>query len=90
MLNRSRLSPNESSLGVQMRLGIRLAVSVSLLLLLGAPCFGADSTPAQAKDRARVTIVYQDDAILPEEPGRNKKDQGLGRVRTNGGSNRPA
>jgi hypothetical protein len=40
---------------------------VILPLLVGTPCSGRDdSTPARGKNKGRVTIVYQDDAIHPE------------------------
>ena len=40
----------------------------------GASCFGADdSTPARAKGKGRVTIVYQDDTIQPENRDAIKK-----------------
>jgi len=46
---------------------VALVASLLLPLMVGSPCSGdEDSTPAQAKGRGRVTIVYQDDAILPE------------------------
>jgi len=36
-------------------------------MLGGAPCFGEDdSTPARAKSKGRVTIVYQEETIKPE------------------------
>jgi len=37
-----------------------------LFIIVATSCFGSDSTPAQAKGKGRVTVVYQDDAILPE------------------------
>jgi hypothetical protein len=46
---------------------VALVASVLLAVIVGAPCSGdEDSTPALAKAKGRVTIVYQDDAILPE------------------------
>ena len=49
-------------------------VCVFLPLLVGTPCFGdADSTPAPGKGKGRVTIVYQDDAIQPENRDAIKK-----------------
>jgi hypothetical protein len=45
---------------------IAFGVSVLLVMLGGASCFGNDdSTPARAKGKGRVTIVYQDDTIRP-------------------------
>src|SRR5262249_7936703 len=48
---------------------------VLLSIILATPCSGGDSTPAQAKGkgRGRVTIVYQDDAILRENRDAIKK-----------------
>jgi Putative metallopeptidase len=46
---------------------VAFGASVLLLVLVGASCAGDDdSTPARAKDKGRVTIVYEDDAIQPE------------------------
>ena len=44
-----------------------------LSIVVSRFCFGGDSTPAQAKGKGRVTIVYQDDAILPENRDAIKK-----------------
>src|SRR5262249_12579807 len=64
----------------------RFRGSLLLPLLVGTSCSRHDdSTPAEAKGKGRVTIVYQDDAILPEKPRRNKENQGLTCVRTDGG-----
>ena len=55
-------------------------VSVLLLMLGGAPCFGDDnSTPARADGEGRVTIVYQEDAIHPKNRDALKtiKDSGV-------------
>jgi hypothetical protein len=47
---------------------------VLLSVLVGMPCSGdEDSTPARAKAKGRVTIVYQDDAIQPENRDAIKK-----------------
>ena len=49
------------------RRSVALLASVLLSVFVGTPCFsGDDPKPAQAKGRGRVTIVYQDDAIMPE------------------------
>ena len=51
-----------------MHLRRRIVAFVAALLLsvvVGTPCSGGDSTPAQAKGKGRMTIVYQDDAIQP-------------------------
>lgn len=45
---------------------VAFGVSVVLMTLGGASCFGADdSAPARATGNGRVTIVYQDEAIEP-------------------------
>jgi hypothetical protein len=50
-----------------LRRNIAFGASVLLVMLGGAPCFGDDaSTLAGAKGNGRVTIVYQGDAIQPE------------------------
>jgi hypothetical protein len=47
---------------------------VLLSVIVGTPCSGDDaSTPARAKGKGRVTIVYQDDAIQPENRDAIKK-----------------
>jgi len=46
---------------------------VLLSVLVSAACPGADSTPASAKGKGRVTIVYQDDALQPENRDAIKK-----------------
>jgi hypothetical protein len=47
---------------------------VLLSVLVGTPCFGDDdSTPARGEGKGRVTIVYQDDAIQPENRDAIKK-----------------
>jgi len=59
-----------------MRLGrsVAFVASVLLPLLVSTPCSGDDgSTPARAKGKGRVTIVYQDDAIQPENRDAIKK-----------------
>jgi hypothetical protein len=44
-----------------------VGVSVLLVMLGGVSCFGDDnSTPARADGKGRVTIVYQEDTIRPE------------------------
>jgi hypothetical protein len=53
-------------------------VSVLLSIAVGARCSSGDSTPAQAEGKGRVTIVYQDDAILPENLDATKKIRDLG------------
>lgn len=56
-----------------------VGVSVLLVMLGGAPCFGDDnSTPARANGKGRVTIVYEDDAIQPENRDALKKIRDLG------------
>ena len=58
-----------------MHLRRRIVAFVAALLLslvVGTPCAG-DSTPAQAKGKGRMTIVYQDDAIQPANRDEIKK-----------------
>jgi hypothetical protein len=56
------------------RRNVVCGVSILLVMLGGASCFGDDdSTPALAKGRGRVTIVYQDDTIPPENRDAMKK-----------------
>ena len=51
----------------RLRPSIAFVGSLLLTLFLGTSCSRHDdSTPAEAKGKGRVTIVYQDDAILPE------------------------
>ena len=50
----------------RLRRTIAFVASVLLFKIVDTPCSGGDSTLAQAKGKGRVTIVYQDDAILPE------------------------
>ena len=57
----------------RLRRTIGFCVSVLLPLLVGTPCSGGDSTPAQVKENGRVTIVYQDDAIQSENRDAIKK-----------------
>ena len=52
---------------------VAFVASVLLSIVVGAPCSGGDSAPAQAKGKGRVTIVYQDDAIQPENRDAIKK-----------------
>jgi hypothetical protein len=58
-----------------LRRSITFVAAVLLTVLLGTSCsrHDNDSTPAEAKGRGRVTIVYQDDAILPENRDAIKK-----------------
>ena len=56
------------------RRNVVFGVSVLLVTLGGASCFGDDgSTSALAKGKGRVTIVYQDDTIQPENRDAMKK-----------------
>jgi hypothetical protein len=49
-------------------------ISIFLVVLGGASCFGDDdSLPSQARGTGRVTIVYQEDAIQPENRDAVKK-----------------
>lgn len=44
-----------------------------LPVVVGQPCYGSDSAPAQVNGKGRVSIVYQEDAILPENLDAIKK-----------------
>ena len=59
----------------RLRRSITFVGAVLLPMLSGTSCsrHDNDSTPAKAKGRGRVTIVYQDDAILPENRDAIKK-----------------
>jgi hypothetical protein len=59
---------------VHLRRIIVFGLSILLVMLGGAPCLGDDDSKiAQAKGNGRVTIVYQDDAIEPENRDAIKK-----------------
>jgi hypothetical protein len=59
---------------MRLRRSVAFLASVILPLIVGTPCSGvADSIPARAKGKGRVTIVYQDDAIMPENRYATKK-----------------
>jgi len=53
----------------RLRRSIAFFACVLLFVIVVTPCFGGNSTPANG----RVTIVYQDDAILPENLDAIKK-----------------
>ena len=74
--HKRELLPSQTT---RLRRIIGLGTSVLLPLLVGTPCSGGDSTPAQVKGKGRVTIVHQDDAIQPENRDAIKKirDSGL-------------
>lgn len=57
---------------------VALVASVLLSVVVGTLCSGADSKSAQPKGKGRVTIVYQDDAILPKSRDAIKKIRGSG------------
>ena len=58
----------------RLRPSIAFVGSLLLTLFLGTSCSRHDdSTPAEGKGESRVTIVYQDDAILPENRDAIKK-----------------
>ena len=53
---------------------VALVASVLFPVLVGTPCSGDnDSTPARGMGKGQVTIVYQDDAIQPENREAIKK-----------------
>jgi hypothetical protein len=55
------------SQAIRLRRRVAFAASVVMPLLLGTSCSRhGDSKPAEATGKGRVTIVYQDDGILPE------------------------
>ncbi len=59
---------------MRLQRNVAFVAAVLLSVLVGTPSSGDDdSTPAQAKGKGRVTIVYQDDAILPENRDAIKK-----------------
>src|SRR6478752_1502291 len=64
---------NHPSHPMRLRRSITLITSVLLSVVVSAACSGADSTPAPIKGKGRVTIVYQDDAIQPENRDAIKK-----------------
>jgi hypothetical protein len=56
------------------RRNVSFGVSILLVMLGGASCFGDnDSLPALSKGNGRVTIVYHDGAIQPENRDAMKK-----------------
>jgi hypothetical protein len=55
------------------RRNVAFGVSILLVMLGGASSFGDDSTPALAQSKGRVTIVYQEDTIQPENRDAMKK-----------------
>ena len=59
----------------RLRRSIAFVAAVLLTMLLGTSCsrHDSDSAPAEANGTGRVTIVYQDDAILPENRDAIKK-----------------
>jgi putative metallopeptidase DUF4344 len=64
------------ALHLQQRVGF--VGSVLLVMLLGASCSRHNSPFAEIKGKGRVTIVYQDDAILPKNRDIIKKIKDLG------------
>ena len=59
---------------MRLRRNVAFGLSVLLVMLAGASCFGEDdATPAPAKGNGRVTIVYQEDSIQPENRDAIKK-----------------
>src|SRR4051794_10289117 len=59
---------------MRLRRNVAFGVSVFLVTLAGASCFGYDDfTSARAKGEGRVTIVYQEDTIRPENRDAMKK-----------------
>ena len=65
---------NHPSQAMRLRRSVTFVASVLLSVIRGhALLRRRDSTPAQAKGKGRVTIVYQDDAIQPENRDAIKK-----------------
>src|SRR5262245_43175417 len=63
----------------RLRRSIAFVASVLLPILVATSCSRHDdSTPAEAKGKGRVTVVYQDDAIQPENRHAIKKIRDLG------------
>ena len=59
---------------MRLQRSVAFIASVLLSVLVGTPCSGDDySTPARGKGKGRVTIIYQDDAIQPENRDAIKK-----------------
>jgi hypothetical protein len=52
---------------------LAFGVSVLLVMLGSASCLGDDTTPARGRSKGRITIVYQDHAIQPENRDAMKK-----------------
>src|SRR5262245_12812423 len=74
MVNRSdRTSFNHLPHRMKSRSSIAFISSMLLALLPNTSSSHKDSTRAEAKGKGRVTIVYQDDAILPENRDAIKK-----------------
>jgi len=64
---------------IRLRKSIAFVGSLSLLVLMEASCSRHnDATPAEARGKGRVTIVYQNEAILPENRDAIKKIRGSG------------
>ncbi len=70
LVNRSQNHPSRL---IRLRRKNTFVASVLLSVLVNAACLGADSAPATGKGKGRVTIVYQDDAIQPENRDAIKK-----------------
>ena len=69
-------SPGELATSAVMRprRNVVFSACILLVMLASASCFGDDdSTPAPAKSKGQVTIVYQDDTIQPENRDAMKK-----------------
>ena len=79
---KARAHPRKQVRSQVIRLRRRSIVFVVPLLfsgIVGTPCFGGDEpTPAQAKDKGRVMIVYEDDAIQAENRDAIKKIRDAG------------
>ena len=70
-INRNQNHPSHA---MRLQRSVAFIASVLLSVLVGTPCSGDDySTPARGKGKGRVTIIYQDDAIQPENRDAIKK-----------------
>jgi hypothetical protein len=59
---------------MRLRRSVAFVAFVLLSVIVGTPCYGDDhSTPSRARGKVRVTIIYQDDAIQPENRDAIKK-----------------
>ena len=65
--------PSNSHSRALWRRTVALVASLFLSVMVGTPCSGGATMPATAKGQGRATIVYQDNAIQPENRDAIKK-----------------